>query len=256
MASKKSHVVDADALASHLKVILMKNRITQARFEKDFSIIVADEDQEVAVSAGSTLKFPEAFAVGDLKEFTKIVGHFDGEIALGVDKGRLVITQGTSKFYYQLADADTIPEPPPFKDHEKNLFGDKPLSVSVTALAAHNLDSFRKLIEADIVQFAIEEGKVRARSISATTLHEADVELGEVENERILKAHQKSMENFKISGAALRDVLDGVALDNEDLLFFDFGQALRIRYEGGNYHFLVSTQMPPNEAEEAGESEG
>lgn len=251
MASKKSYVVDANALASHLKVILMKNRITQARFEKNFSIVVADEDQEVAIAATSTLKFPDAFAVGDLKEFTKVVGHFKGEIALGVDKGRFVITQGTSKFYYQLADADTIPEPPPFEDHEKNLFGDKPLTVSVSAMAAHNLDSFRKLIEADIVQFTLEESMIRARSISATTLHEADVELGEVENSKILKAHERSLENFKISGAALRDVLDGVALDNEDVMMFDFGQALRVRYEGGAYRVLISTQMPPNEAEES-----
>jgi len=256
-AKKATHVVDAETLATHLKVVLMKDRIKQARFKSDFEIVVSDDDTEVAVSAQSTITFPVdgEFAVANLKEFTKVIGYYKGEVKVSIDKGRFVIKQGTSNFYYQLADVDTLPEPPPFKDHEAQLLGDKPLSITVTALAAHDLDSFRKLIEADIVQFSILNDTIRARSISANTMHEADVELGAIES-KVLKAHVKTMENFKISGTSLRDVLDGITLENDDILLFDFGQALRIRYSGGNYTFLVSPQVPTDSSEESeGEAE-
>lgn len=248
----KTNVVDAETLAAHLKVVLMKGRIEQVRFGENFAILVSDDDEEIAVSAKSTITFPHSFAVGDLKEFTKVVSHYKGEVKMTIDKERLVIDQG-SLFYYQLADADSIPEPPPFTEHEAALIGDKPLTVNVSALAASELDGFRKLIEADIVQFEIVDGKVMARQISASTMHEAATVLGEVDG-KILKDHERNMAEFKVSGAALRDVLDGVTLDDDDAIIFDFGKALRIKYEGGNYVFLVSPQVPVDgESSEAGE---
>jgi len=258
MVSTKTHVVDAETLTSHLKVILMKDRIKKALFNEDFAVVVSDNDTEVAISGKSSIKFPEQFAVGDLKEFTKVMGHYKGEVKVKIDKGRFVITQGKSNFRYQLADADTLDPPPPFEDHEKQLLGENPLTVAVGADAANELDGFRKLIDAHIVKFSLKDKTIRALSISATTMHEADVELGDVENSRVLKTHQKTMDNFKVSGVALRDVLDGVELGAEDTISFDFGEVLRVRYSDGNYKFLISPQVPTEESgepdtEESGE---
>lgn len=256
MAKSKSHKVDAGVLSQHLKTLSMKGRIEEATFGKDFCIIVSDVDDEVAVKAASTMTFPEEFAVGDLKQFAKIVGFFKGEIEISLESGQLILNQDGALFFFQCADKDTIPEAPDFDTVEAQMLGDKPLSVRVSGAAIAKLDGFRKLLDSDIVQFTLVEGTVRARQISNATMHEAETELGEVENERVLKSHEKAMVDFKVSGAALRDLMDGIVMDpddSDDVIMFDFGESLRIRYEGGNYTFLVSPQVP---VDGVGESEG
>lgn len=253
----KGYTVDAGALAAHLKVLSMKGRISDAVFTEDFGIVASDMDDEVTVKALSPIQFPEKFAVSDFKHFVKIIKHFKTEVKLSMDGDNIVVDQGGSKLYYRCAarkvlleemKTKRISDVEGFNTAVDQLIGDNPLIVSVGATDAMDLDGFRKLMDASIAQFVIDNGTVRVIQTNLTD-HKTDSLLGKIENKEVLESHKRFMSDFKVSGELLSDLMDGIRMDpndDDDVIFFDFGPGgLQIRYEGGNYVFLISPQIRP-----------
>lgn len=247
--------MNAARLSAYLKVIAMKDRMEQVKFGPDFNVIVADGDDEIALMAKSDLKFPHEFAVANVKMLTKFISAFSSkdeeastiEMAVGDDL-KLVIKRGRTIVYFQCADPSVLNPPPDFADQEVQLIGEDPLDVELTPASLADFDTFRKLVEANVVQFKLDEVAklVRARHISGSSRNEVEIDLGSVGNSEITDSHRSTMTDFKVSGDALRDVFDGVNAVGDDRLYMDFGQVLRVRYKDGGHEFtfLISPQVP------------
>ncbi len=229
--------IDAKVVADHLSMVAMGKRITEVVLGPNFTAQVADEAEEVMLKA--TVKgvtFKEKFGVMHVGEFVKILASFGSEVDVELEDGKLVMKSAGVTVWYQTADIDKI-------GSTLTSFGDADKVIAKTIVVESTPEEgfltaftkYQKLINPDLVEIAVKSKKLVLRLISMKG-HRAEVTIGTAE-----VAAKKKFSSFKVSAAALSDVLSGVKPNEEDQLKFEVGDALKISFR--TYAFLVSPQV-------------
>jgi len=229
--------IDAKVVADHLSMVAMGKRITEVVLGPNFTAQVADEAEEVMLHATvKGVKFKERFGVMHIGEFAKILGSFGEEVDIELNDGKLVMKSGAVTVWYQTADVDKISSTlTSFKDADKVISSGIVVEAEPAEGFLGDFTKYQKLISPDLVELAVKNKKLVLRLISMKG-HRAEVVVGTAE-----VAKKKKFDGFKVSAAALTDVLSGVKPTEEDQLKFSVGKALKIEFR--TYTFLVSPQV-------------